>query len=354
MLHLNSVRRTSLVAVLALGASWAIVAVRAQGLDQLYAVAKPEQKVVLWAAGPTAGYERAVRAFEQRFPGVSVALVGGFSNVLNAKIEEQIAARKVETDVAVFQTVQDFVAWNRRGLLLHFKPEAFDKIASSSKDKDGAWIAVNTNPIFYGYNTEQVRPDEVPKSAPDFLKEKFKGKLISAYPADDDATLYAFYTIIEKYGWNYMDRYMAQQPKFVQGHLGVARSLGSGESLASLDNTVSSTFGVQRAGGKIALAASETDPLPIFFTAEAILKNAPHPNAASLFVAWFLSKEWQSETGVYSSRNDVPPPAGLKPLSSYKLAPGYLDFVSNEQQLVGLRKRLEGYTGQVANRGGVQ
>jgi ABC-type Fe3+ transport system substrate-binding protein len=194
----------------------------------------------------------------------------------------------------------------------------------------------------------------VPKSALDFLKPRFKGKLITAYPADDDATLYDFYTIVQKYGWDYMDRYMAQQPKFIQGHLGVARSLGSGESDASFDNSVSSTNGVKREGGKIALAAPEADPLPVFFTSEAILKDAPHPNAARLFVSWFLSKEQQSRTGVYSSRADLPPPAGLMPLSSYRLADGYLQFVTDEKQLVALRERFEKYSGPVTNTGGVK
>ena len=48
----------------------------------------------------------------------------------------------------------------------------------------------------------------------------------------------------------------------------------------------------------MALSGPKDDFLPVFFPAEAILKNAPHPNAAKLYVAWFLSKEWQSETGV--------------------------------------------------------
>jgi ABC-type Fe3+ transport system substrate-binding protein len=130
-----------------------------------------------------------------------------------------------------------------------------------------------------------------------------------------------------------MDQYMKQQPKFVQGHLGVARSLGSGESLVSFDNAVSSTLDVQRAGGKIALAGPTDDFLPVFFTAEAILKDAPHPNAAKLFVTWFLSKEWQSRSGGYSSRLDLQAPAGLPSLSKYRLMDRYLEFVSDEKQL---------------------
>jgi ABC-type Fe3+ transport system substrate-binding protein len=90
-------------------------------------LAKEEKALVLWAAGPTAGYESAARAFEQKFLGITVSLTGGFSKVLNARIEEQVRAQKVETDLAILQTIQDFIAWNRRGLLLHFKPDGFDK-----------------------------------------------------------------------------------------------------------------------------------------------------------------------------------------------------------------------------------
>jgi ABC-type Fe3+ transport system substrate-binding protein len=339
------------VAMLALGGA---VAARAETTDELYAKAKAEGTLVLWGAGPTAGYETAARAFEARYPGVKVAITGGFSNVLNGKVEDQVKAKAVQTDLLVFQTVQDFVRWNKRGLLLHFKPEGFGAIPAAYRDKDGAWIAMNANPLFYGYNTERVKPAEVPKSATDFLKPAFRGKLVSAYPADDDATLYDFYTIVQKYGWGYMDKYMAQQPKFIQGHLGVARSLGSGESLVSFDDSVASTANVQREGGKIALAAPVADPLPVFFTSEAILKDAPHPNAAKLYVTWFLSKEQQGRTGAYSPRRDVKPPTGLKPLSSYHLANDYLRFVTNEQQLVALRKRFEAYTGPVTNAGGVK
>ena len=335
-------------------ATFTCIGAQAQTIDQIYEAAKAEKTVVLWGAGPSAGYEAAARAFEQQYPGVTVTLMGGFSNVLNAKVEEQFAAQKVETDVLIFQTVQDFVSWNKRGLLMHFKPEGFEMIGAGAKDKDGAWIAVNANPLFYGYNTDEVTADDVPRSPLDFLKSKFKGKLVSAYPADDDATLYDFTTIVRRYGWSYMDRYMAQQPKFIQGHLGVARSLGSGESLASFDNTIGSTNTAKREGGKIALAVPAKDPLPMFFTSEAILKDAPHPNAAKLYVSWFLSKEQQSRIGAYSSRSDVPPPEGLMPLSGYRLANGYLKFVTNEKRLKALRQRFEKYTGPITNAGGVK
>ena len=56
--------------------------------------------------------------------------------------------------------------------------------------------------------------------AQDFLKLEFNGKVITCYPNDDDVTLYLFYTIVQKYGWEFMDKYMAYNPQWVRGHLG--------------------------------------------------------------------------------------------------------------------------------------
>jgi ABC-type glycerol-3-phosphate transport system substrate-binding protein len=168
--------RSSIAVGIAVAALSCSAPVGAETSDQLYALAKVEKTLVMWAAGPTAGCESAARAFEQQFPGVTVSLMGGLSNLLNAKIEEQIRTRKVETDLVILQSIQDFVAWNASGLLLHFKPEGFDKIGAGSKDRDGAWVAVTTNPIFYGYNTENVRSEDVPKSATDFLQPQFRGQ----------------------------------------------------------------------------------------------------------------------------------------------------------------------------------
>jgi ABC-type Fe3+ transport system substrate-binding protein len=321
--------------------------------DQLYALAKAEKILVIWAANPSAALERAARAFEQKFPAVTVSLVSGMRD-LNVKIKEQVRAKKVVTDLVILHTVQDFVAWNISKLLLHFKPDGFDKINALSKDRDGAWMAVTTNPIFYGYNTESVRPEEVPKSAVDFLKRQFKGKIISVHPTYNDAALYVFGGIVRQYGWGYMDHYMKQQPVFVQDQVGVARSLGSGESLVSFDNGLSSTLDVQRAGGRISLAGPTDDFLPVFFNAEAILKDAPHPNAAKLFVTWFFSKEWQSRSGDYSARLDVQAPAELPSLSKYRLMDRYLEFVTDGKLLADLRKRFETYTGPATNIDGLK
>ena len=84
-------------------------------MDQLHALARQERNLVVWAGGPAAGHEAAARAFEQRYPGIPVAVTAGFSNVLDRKIEEQIQSGRIEADVLILQTVQDLVRWNNGG-----------------------------------------------------------------------------------------------------------------------------------------------------------------------------------------------------------------------------------------------
>ena len=335
---------------------------RAQSLDALYQKAKAEGSVVLYAGGPTAPWEAAAKDFSGRYPGVTVSVTGGFSNVLDAKIDAQLKAGKLEVDLAVFQTLQDFVRWKQEGKLLNYKPQGFDKIDRSFADPDGAYIGVQVNAHVYAYNPNLVKPSEgmsdvsmdVPRSALDFLQPRFKGKVVSCYPADDDATLYAFYSIVQKYGWKYMDRYMANEPCFIQGHLGVVRSIASGESLVTFDTVASISMDQKNLGLTQAIAFSQDDPLPIWPFTAAIFKSAPHPNAAKLFLSWYLSPEQQAKTGNWSSRSDVPAPYDWKPILSYKVVNNYREFLTNTAQLAELRKRFEVYTGPVKNTGGVR
>lgn len=325
----------------------------AQTIPELYEKARAEKTLNLYGAGPAQNYEGLARKFESQFPDIKITITGGFSNVLNARIVEQMKSGKMEADMAMFQTVQDFVQWKREGQLLAFKPEGFDQVDPAFKDTDGAYIATSVNALAYATNTKLLPAASGPRSALDFLKPEFKGRLIAVYPQDDDAALYLFHTIVQKYGWDYMTRYMAQEPKFIQGHLGVARSVASGESLATLDGTLTTVTGQKQAGQPIETIFSPDDPTPLFTVTAGIFKNATHPNAARLYLTWLLAKEQQVQSS-YSSRSDVAPPAGKPALSALNAARGYREFVTNEEQLQSLRKRFEAIIGPVKNAGGVQ
>jgi ABC-type Fe3+ transport system substrate-binding protein len=325
---------------------------RGETLAELYEKAKAEKELVFYSGGPAAPHENRAKLFMQQYPGIDVKVTGGFSNVLNAEIEKQMAAKRLAVDMAFFQTVQDFVTWKQQGKLLNFKPDGFDQIYPNFKDPDGAYMSFSANALTYAYNTAAVKPEDAPKSAMDFLKPMFAGKLITCYPADDDATLYLFHVIIQKYGWDWMTKYTAGKPNYVQGHLPVARGVASGENIATFD--ASSSVWEFRRQGKLDVVWSPEDETPVFTLTGGIFKDAPHPNAAKLYMTWFLAKEQQSRVGSFSSRQDVAPPEGFKPLTSYKVANNYREFMVDEKLIESLRKRMEGFTGPVVNKGGVR
>ncbi len=340
---------------LALGiAAFAAAPAGAQSLDDLYAKAKTEAAFTLYVGGPTAPWEAMAKKFNERYPGIAVSISGGFSNVLDKKIDAQIAAGKLEVDAAILQTIADFVRWKADNRLIDFKPAGFDKIYPQFKDRDGAYWATMMNAVPYMVNTEQVAAADAPNSALDFLKPQFKGKIVTAYPADDDVTLWVFYHIVRKYGWSYMDKYMAAKPNFIQGHLGEQRSIGSGQNLATFDSIHNITTVLKKQGMKVDSHFPTVDATPFWQLSGAIFKGAPHPNAAKLFLTWLLEPAQQIATETWSGRSDVPPPKGYKPIFSYKVVTDYREFLVDQDKIAGLRKRFEKYSGPVVNAGGVR
>jgi len=206
----------------------------------------------------------------------------------------------------------------------------------------------------YMYNTEKVAAAEIPNSALDFLKPQFHGKAVTPYPADDDVTMWVFYHIVQKYGWEWMDKFMATKPNFIQGHLGQQRSIGTGQNLVTFDSIYNITTILKKQKLPVESHFAEQDETPIWPLAGAIFKNAPHPTAAKLFLSWLLEPEQQIATETWSGRRDVPPPEGYKPILSYKVANDYRAFLTDQKSVEELRKKFEGYSGPIVNSGGVR
>jgi ABC-type Fe3+ transport system substrate-binding protein len=334
------------VALAALGTSVAA----AQTADALYQAAKAEGALTIVGGGPAPPYEKSAQEFMRRYPGIAVTVTGGPSNVHAAEIDKQIAARALRIDLAILQTVQDFERWKRGGALASFKPDGYDKIDDGWKDREGFYVGVYVNGLLYAYNPQKVKTDAVPRTALDFLKPEFKGQIITTYPHVDDVTLY-LYSIIEARHPDFVDRLKPNAPSFVRGHLGVTRAIASGDKSLSFDVVAKDASEEAAAGKPIAITVSQSEPMPVWAQIAGVFKEAPHPNAAKLFVAWYLAPEQQQRTGYWSSRSDIGPPAGLKALSSYNLANAYRAFIMDETRAQALRKRYEAFTGPVAGSG---
>jgi ABC-type Fe3+ transport system substrate-binding protein len=322
----------------------------AQTMNALYDAAKKEGALVIVGGGPAPPYEKFAHEFMQRYPGITVTVTGGPSNVHSAEIDKQIASRGLRTDLAILQTVQDFVRWKQADALAAFKPNGFEKIDDGWKDRDGAYVGVYVNGLVHAHNPQKVKAEAVPRSAIEFVRPEFKGQIITTYPHVDDVTLY-LYSIIETKHPDFIDKLKPNALSFVRGHLGVTRAIASGEKSLSFDVVAKDAADAHGAGNPIAITVSEAEPMPVWAQIAGVFKDAPHPNAAKLFVAWYLEPEQQRRIGYWSSRSDVGPPAGLKPLSSYNLANDFRSFILDTTRADALRKRYEAFTGPLSGSG---
>ncbi|MFI9387224.1 ABC transporter substrate-binding protein [Kutzneria sp. NPDC052558] len=312
-------------------------------LNRLYEQALAEGgDLVVYAGGDKPGQADYLRdAFVQRFPKMRANLVVDFSKNHNARVDDQLERGRVVVDAVHLQTLDDFPYWKRAGALERYCPAGWEQVYDQLKDRDG----YHTGICLFTFSNVVATSlgDRAPVDATDFLRPEFKDRLVFTYPNDDDAVLFYFKQLTDRYGWDFLRRLVAQRPKFVRGTQDSADLVGSGDYVAS--------FGTS--GGQPGLAR-QTNPVRSPWVGwpqtAAILRRAPHKAAAKLYLSWLLAKQTQQEViGTWSVRRDVPPPAGAKGIFDYPnmdpLALG--TFMADRAALDRYKARLTQYVGDV-------
>ncbi|MEH0580574.1 MULTISPECIES: ABC transporter substrate-binding protein [Streptomyces] len=312
-------------------------------LQKLYQQALAEGgTVIIYAGGDTPYQSDYLRdAFVKKFPKMKVNMVTDLSKYHDARIDNQIAEHHVVADIAQLQTLDDFPRWKKEGVLEKYKPVGWDKVYNKIKDKDGYY----TGAMFFGFAnvTATTLGGNAPVEAKDFLKPEFKNKLVFTYPNDDDAVLYYFKQLTDKYGFGYLSKLMAQHPKFVRGSQAASDTVGT-------DGYVANFASAGSYSGLSTTSIPQHSPWVTWPQTDAILKQAPHKAAAKLYLSWLLSKDAQTNSiGTWSARTDVAAPAGRKPIFDYKNTNplGLGTFMNNRTALDRYKARVTLYVGDV-------
>jgi ABC-type Fe3+ transport system substrate-binding protein len=87
-------------------------------------------------------------AFAAKFPKVKVNHTVDLSKYLDGRINQAFQRGELFADMAILQTLQDYDAWEEKGVLLNYKPPSFDKIWPSLTSANGAYLAVFTGMSF--------------------------------------------------------------------------------------------------------------------------------------------------------------------------------------------------------------
>ena len=294
--------------------------------EKTLAAAKSEGQITVYAST----YERVLEAFKTEYPEIKVTSIGGRSSDVAARIIAERRAGKFLADVVAVGSNTAFNVLYRAKALDPLKPTLIlPEVLDPSKWLGGEYPFVDperqyvfvylSNPSsVFDYNSKLTNPGEF-KSYWDVLNLKWKGKIVSLTPTSTTmgSTLQFLYYHPEL-GQDYlrklfgsMEATFSADPRqmldwLAQGNYSIclgcrnneiARAKKQGLPVGTLDTSA------WKEGGRISLSGSLS-----------LANKAPHPNAAKVFINWYLSrkgqiavqKEGTSDDAVNSRRIDIP------------------------------------------------
>jgi ABC-type Fe3+ transport system substrate-binding protein len=318
-----------------------------QSIPELYQAALKEGgTLTVYAGGDEVTQGFGIKAgFERAFPGMKINIVVDLSKFHDARIEEELLRKDLKVDVAHLQTLHDFDDWARRGLLLPYRPVGFDQVPDAYKDPQARFTGLFMLTFANSYNKLQVEAADAPKNYADFLKPQFKNRIVIAYPHDDDAVLYIFDKMIQKYGIGFIDQLNAQGVQWVRGTQTPRDAVEAGKYAVSAA-TSGAFVPVESANTRFVLPTS--DPFLTWAQTGAIFKDAKHPAAAKLYMSWMLSLPMQAQPRQFPLRKDVAPLPGFKTLDQYNTDPkDFLAFMRDRARVERLKSLMERLIGPV-------
>ena len=311
--------------------------------DQLVADARKEGKVVIIAPPDPQVREALPAAFKARY-GITIEYLGGRSSETSARLraERQAGIHTVDVALSGIQTMATIFYREKMldpltTVLIH--PDVTDGTKWKQgkpwfSDPEGKYVLrlFSTLTAMFYLNTSKVKPDEI-RSSQDLLNPKFKGRIVSHDPtvpgtgSNDAARLYV------QFGEDYIKKlYIDQKPRIFRDRRQISDAVLRGTHPIGLGAEDDEMERLRKEGIPLEPVYTLSD-LPGSLSAGvgqvALMADAPHPNAAKLFVNWIASKEglelFARTRGGSPTRNDIDELSFLPPEIIPKPGVAYFD-----------------------------
>ena len=278
-----------LVTTLAQAANAAEIAVY-RGADRqarLEKGARAEGEFVWYTSVNAEDIQRLVELFEKRYPFIKPKPV----RLTSARIVQRHSAESQAGSFLadILDTTDSRIEFFRRkGMIQPYYTPMADKFDKRFVQPQGYWVANRITMLVLGYNTRLVKSTDAPRRYEDLLDPKWKDQL--ALEREDS---HWFMALMEHWGEPkgkaFFQRLRAQNPKIRSGHTHLAQLIAAGEDPLSPNIHSQGMASGQRRGAPVEWINLE--PVVASSNVSALAKNAPHPNAALLFLDFILGKE---------------------------------------------------------------
>lgn len=292
---------------------------------ELIQKATAEGKVVFYTAVDLVLAAEVAKRFQEKYPGISVQVERTGSERVFQRLAQEYAASIHSDDVVNSSDAAHFVFWKKHGMLAAFEPtEVAENYPATARDPDGTYAVWRSSLSPIAYNTKLVKEADAPKSFHDLLDPKWKGRLVKANPNYSGSIMTSTYETATALGWSYLEDLAKQDVLQVQSALEPPRKVASGEREVMVDGSEYYIYALIDQGNPIKIVYP-SEGVPTITSPAAVLKDAPHPNAARLFYAFIFSQSVQQimvdRGGTRSLHKQVKDRPDHVPLSALKLWP---------------------------------
>lgn len=288
----------------------------------LYEAAKKEGKLVYYTVFFNQDIVNEIgAAFTKKYPGIQFEGTRKVAGTLFQQLNQEMQSGVKNCDVFGTTDMGQMLQLQSEGKLSQYEPAGKDKMLSEFRNlnaenfyQTGALI-----PIVIGYNTQKIKSDQAPKGWKELLDSKYRDQIATGSGVASGQVGTWALAMDQKFGWdNYFPQFNQLNPKLGRSINDAVSDIVSGER----------SIGIVTLGQTLT-AKTKGNPVDVVYPGEGavivvgpigILKDAPRPNAARLFMNFLLSQEYAELVAKYNEqplRSDVKV-AGAKTISEMR------------------------------------
>lgn len=273
-----------------------------QASEQRSSARDDRREVVVYTALDRQFSEPILSAFTER-TGIAVRAVYDTESQKTVGLVNRIRAeaRRPRCDVFWNNEILNTLRLKSEGLLQPCQADHAADYPAQYRDPDGYWYGFAARARVIIVNTERVKSDEMPTSIRDLADPRWRGKTGIAKPlfgttASHVACLFAL--LGEAEAKELLSAFKRNDIRVVGGNKTCAEMVAAGRLAFGLTDTDDALIELE-AGQPVNIVFPDADPdgmgTPLLPNTLAVVKDAPHPEAAEKLIDYLLSPEVEAQ-----------------------------------------------------------
>jgi len=243
--------------------------------------------LVLYTASNPQIEKDIMAAFSKAHPDINVKAI----NDSTGPITERLIAEKANPQADVVWMVNDIALeqLKQAGVLEPYTP-AKSPVDEAFRDPDGFYMGHNATVMGMAVNTKLLKEKKLPMPTTweDLIKPIYKGQITVAAPTKSGTGLSIFSTMLDAFGWNFIDNLHQNIFQYNSSGSEAARQTARGETIIGLSYDTALLQQI-KAGVPVEMVIGRISPNVM--EGAGLIAKAKHPKEAKVFIDWLMSEE---------------------------------------------------------------